>query len=194
MNAPAWLPVVDGHVVRRLALTDADDWAAFALLPEMQRFTSANAASRADLQAMIERTVADADAPDRPDAPILFTVRNALTRELEATFGFHTVSARNRTAELTYMVRPEQWGRGLATALGEAAVRWAFDERAWVRVQATVLERNVASIRVLQKCGFAFEGRLRNFRIVQGAPRDFMLFSRVPAADAGIAAAPPGSA
>ncbi len=190
MNAPASLPVVDGHVVRRLALTDADDWAAFALLPEMQRFTSANSANRAELQAMIERTVADADAPD---APILFTVRDPLTLELEATFGFHTISARNRTAELTYMVRPQQWGRGLATALGEAAVNWAFRERAWVRVQATVLEPNVASIRVLQKCGFAFEGRLRNFRMVRGVPRDFMLFSRVPTADAGIVGTPPRS-
>ena len=189
MNAPASRPTVHGHDVQRLALADADDWAAFALLPEMQRFTSANAASLADLLPVIERTLSGA-----PDAPVLFGVRDPLTHELEATFGFHTVSSLNRTAELTYMVRPQLWGRGLATALCEAAVTWAFRDRGWVRVQATVLEPNIASIRVLQKCGFVLEGRLHNFRIVHGAPRDFMLFARVPAPDAGIAGAAPRNA
>lgn len=115
MNAPASHPDVHGHVVRRLALSDAADWAAFALLPEMQQFTSANAEGPANLLPVIERTLSE-----EADAPVLFAVRDPLTLELEATFGFHTVSSRNRTAELTYMVRPQQWGRGLATALGEA--------------------------------------------------------------------------
>ncbi len=176
MTSTASLPAVPGHVVRRIALDDADEWATFALLPEMQQFTSTHATSAADLRPIIERTLSDA-----PDAPHLFAVRDATTHELEATVGFHTISSLNRTAELTYMVRPQQWGRGLATALGKAAVAWGFGERGWVRVQATVLEPNKGSIRVLQKCGFALEGRLRNFRLVRGTPRDFLLFARVPA-------------
>lgn len=184
MNALAStpLPAVNGHVVQRIEPADADEWATFALLPEMQQFTSTHATSAADLRPVIERTLSDA-----PDAPRLFAVRDAITRELEATFGFHTISSLNRTAELTYMVRPQQWGRGLATALCEAAVAWGFGERGWVRVQATVLAPNKGSIRVLQKCGFALEGRLRNFRLVRGTPRDFLLFARVPAEHAGIA-------
>ena len=50
----------------------------------------------------------------------------------------------------------------------------------WVRIQATVLEANLASRRVLDKCGFAFEGTLRNLRIVRGRPSDFLLYATVP--------------
>lgn len=170
------LPSLPGHQVSRMALADADDWARFALLPEMLRLTSGTAASLADLQAMIARTLVD-----DPNAPLLFTVREPGSGLLLASFGFHTVSALNRTAELTYGVRPEYWGRGLATAIGQAAVAWAFEVKGWVRVQATTLEDHAASQQVLTKCGFEFEGRLRNFRLVRGEPRDYLMYARVPA-------------
>ena len=50
-------------------------------------------------------------------------------------------------------------------------------EQGFVRVQATALESNVASLRVLDKCGFAFEGLLRNFRKVRGVPMDYRVYS-----------------
>lgn len=176
MSATA-LPAPHGYQVSRMALADTDDWAAFALLPEMSRLTSGTAASVADLQAMIERSLSD-DA----NAPLLFALREPGSGLLVASFGFHTLSALNRTAELTYGVRPEYWGRGLATATCQAAVTWAFEAKGWVRVQATTLEAHTASQRVLAKCGFEFEGRLRNFRLVRGEPRDYLMYSRVPAA------------
>ncbi len=173
-------PEVPGYLVSRMSLADADDWAVFALLPEMLHLTSSTAASVTDLQAMIERTLSE-DA----NAPLLFAVREPGSGLLVACFGFHTMSALNKTAEVTYSVRPEYWGRGLATAICQAAVGWAFAVRGWVRVQATTLEAHAASQRVLAKCGFELEGRLRNFRLVRGEPRDYQMYSRVP--DASVA-------
>jgi RimJ/RimL family protein N-acetyltransferase len=169
------LPLVPGHVVTRIALADAAEWATFAVLPQVQEHTSSEVRGVADLVPMIERSLSD-----DPGAPVLFALRQAATHELVATFGFHSISALNGSAEVTYVVRPEQWGRGVATAVCAAAVRWGFKERGWVRIQATVLEPNVASLRVLEKCGFAFEGRLRNFRKVRGEPRDYLLYATVP--------------
>ena len=96
--------------------------------------------------------------------------------------GFHSVSPLNRSAEITYGVDPLLWGNGLATALCVAAVQWGFSAKSWVRIQATTLESNLASRRVLDKAGFAFEGRQRNFRMVRGAPRVYLLFSVTPPA------------
>lgn len=173
----AALPAIAGCVVGRMSLADADEWAAFAVLPEVQRYTSTVVTGASDLVPMVERSLSD-----DPNAPPLFTVREPATGELVATFGFHTVSALNRTAELTYVVAPRHWGRGIATRICRGAVDWAFEARGWVRVQATTLEDHVASQRVLRKCGFELEGRMRNFRIVRGAPRDYLLFAAVPAA------------
>jgi RimJ/RimL family protein N-acetyltransferase len=174
-------PEVPGFAVAPMTVADATDWAQYALLPEVTRFTSTVAASAADIVPLIERTLSG-DA----NAPLLFAVREPGSRRFVASVGFHTVSALNRSAEVTYTVHPERWGRGLATAACAAAVRWAFEQRGWVRVQATTLPEHAASQRVLLKCGFEHEGRLRNFRFVRGAPRDYLLYARVP----GAAAAP----
>jgi len=175
----AAVPEIHGHVVSTVALADVDDWASFAVLPEVQEHTSSSVSSAADLVPMIERTMST-----DPNAPVLFAVREPPLGLLVAVVGSHTVSALNKTAEVTYVVRPERWGAGLATAVCHAAVQWAFRTRGWVRVQATTLEANVASQRVLKKCGFAFEGRLRNFRMVRGQPGDYLLFSTVPTSPA----------
>jgi ribosomal-protein-alanine N-acetyltransferase len=124
---------------------------------------------------MIERTLSG-----DPNAPVLFSVREPKSGQFVASVGFHTVSSLNRTAEITYTVRPALWRKGLATAACAAAVGWAFQHKQWVRVQATTLEEHLASHRVLLKCGFELEGRLRNFRIVHGQPRDYLLYARIP--------------
>jgi RimJ/RimL family protein N-acetyltransferase len=61
-------------------------------------------------------------------------------------------------------------------------VGWGFGTRGYVRIQATTLETNAASARVLHKCGFEREGLMRNFRAVRGRPRDFWLYSIIPPA------------
>ena len=48
-----------------------------------------------------------------------------------------------------------------------------------VRVQGTVLETNVGSARVLQKCRYRHEGLLRSFRMVRGIPGNFQLYARL---------------
>ena len=59
--------------------------------------------------------------------------------------------------ELGYSVVPELWGRGLATEMGEAAVRVAFGSFGYPSVVAFTLASNAPSERVMQKLGFARE-------------------------------------
>jgi RimJ/RimL family protein N-acetyltransferase len=174
MNAHR-IPRLPGYVLSPAQLSDAEEWSEFEVLPEFKRHTSSTVGSAVDLLALIERTL----SPD-PAAPVYFAVREAVTRELVASVGFHTISPLNRTAELTYGVRPNWWGRGLATSLCLAAVEWGFSERAWVRIQASTLVSNTASQRVLQKAGFTLEGRLRSFRMVRGVPQDYLMYSMIP--------------
>lgn len=168
-------PEIPGFSVAPMAVDDAATWAEYAVLPEVGRFTSTVTRSAADIVPMIERTLSG-----DLNAPVLFAVREPSSGRFVASVGFHTVSSLNRTAEITYTVRPEWSGNGLATAACAAAVSWAFQHKRWVRVQATTLEEHVASQRVLLKCSFEFEGKLRNFRIVRGEPRDYLLYACIP--------------
>ncbi len=161
--------------LQRMRLADADEWAEYAVLPEVQRFTSSTATSAEDLVNVIDRSLGTESA-----SPVLFAVRSRPGGRLVATVGFHSVMPHYRTAEITYDVRPDCWGRGIATEVCRAAVRWGFAVRGWVRIQGTTQEGNLASLAVLRKCGFRYEGRLRNFRIVRGVPCDYLLFATIP--------------
>lgn len=169
------LPLIPGFQVRPVRPEDATDWARYACLPEVKRFTSSTAASVADVAAVIERTLTG-----EPAAPMHFALVPEGGSALVATVGFHTRSPLNGTAEITYDVAPSHWGRGIATAACRAATRWAFDVMGWHRVQATTVLPHRRSQQVLERCGFRREGLLRALRVVRGQPTDYWLYAALP--------------
>ena len=60
--------------------------------------------------------------------------------------------------DLGYALLPEAAGRGYATETGRAVLNWALDALRLPRVVAVVQPDNAASIRVLEKLGFAPDG------------------------------------
>jgi RimJ/RimL family protein N-acetyltransferase len=161
--------------VRPIEPSDAPAWFEYVSLPHVMQHTSSNVQTLDDLAPVFERL-----ASDDPSSPISFAICAAGDGRFVGTVGFHSVSALNRTAEITYDIHPSYWGQGIASACCAAAVAWGFGERGFVRIQGTTLEPNAASQRVLQKCGFALEGKLRNYRMVRGSPRDYLLYAIVP--------------
>ncbi len=59
--------------------------------------------------------------------------------------------------ELGYRLRREAWGRGLATEGGSALVEHGFGRVGADKISARTLAGNIASQRVMQKCGLVFE-------------------------------------
>ncbi|HYB91722.1 MAG TPA: GNAT family N-acetyltransferase [Candidatus Binataceae bacterium] len=59
--------------------------------------------------------------------------------------------------ELLYALRPEFWGKGIATEIARAVVRIAFDRLRIATLIAYTLPDNRASRRVMEKAGFRFE-------------------------------------
>lgn len=66
-----------------------------------------------------------------------------------------------RTAQVGYWIAEPYWGRGIATAAVKAITARAIKEHHLLRIEAGVYAWNPASARVLEKAGYAFEGRLR---------------------------------
>lgn len=61
-------------------------------------------------------------------------------------------------AEIGYGLLPDYMGRGYATEAVSAAVRWALEQPGISRIEAETEPDNLASQRVLEKCGFAPSG------------------------------------
>ncbi|MDY7231730.1 GNAT family N-acetyltransferase [Hyalangium rubrum] len=55
--------------------------------------------------------------------------------------------------DLGYRLYRRHWGQGYATEAGLACLAYGFDTLGLSRIVARVVEANVASVRVLEKCG-----------------------------------------
>jgi [ribosomal protein S5]-alanine N-acetyltransferase len=82
-----------------------------------------------------------------------------------------------QNAHLGYAVTEAANGRGYATEAVQEATRIAFEELGLHRVQAAVIPRNDASIRVLEKAGFRREGFAERYLLINGAWEDHLVFA-----------------
>ncbi|KAB0644098.1 GNAT family N-acetyltransferase [Burkholderia latens] len=163
-----------GLSLRQLERADLDAWYAYLSNPDVVRHTSWNLRSRDDLQPLF-----DGIESAHPDSIRRLAIVDDATGALAGTIGLHTVSTANRSAEIAYDVAPPYWGRGIASALCKRVTAWAFADGGFVRVQGVVLTTNAGSARVLQKCGYRYEGLLRAYRMVRGTPGDFAMYARI---------------
>lgn len=74
--------------------------------------------------------------------------------------------------EISYCFDPCYWGKGYATELVRAAVQHGFDTLALPQIGAFAHPHNVASIRVLEKCGFV------SVRYVPQLDRNYYMIER----------------
>lgn len=65
------------------------------------------------------------------------------------------------TAEVGYWLGEEYWGRGIATEALRVFTDYCFSTFALTRIYAGVFERNLASMRVLEKAGYHAEAILQ---------------------------------
>ena len=159
-------------LLRPIELSDVNAWFAYLSLPYVVQHTSWNVKSPEDLRSLI----ASYNSED-PESPMQFAIVDKASGVFAGVIGFHAISVVNRTAEISYNLHPDYWGRGIITACCRALVRWGLTEGGFVRIQATALDTNLASARILQKCGFEVEGKLRKLKIVRGESRDFWLYA-----------------
>ena len=86
-----------------------------------------------------------------------------------------------RTAEIGFWLGRRHWGRGIGSAAVAAFSAYAFETFDVVRLEAGVIEWNPGSARVLEKAGFAFEGRHRHAVFKDGVVADELVFARLRA-------------
>jgi RimJ/RimL family protein N-acetyltransferase len=72
------------------------------------------------------------------------------------------INSKNKNAEVGYWLGRNYWNLGFMTEAVQLILQYGFSELSLHRIYAIVLEKNDASMRVLEKCGFHLEGVLRD--------------------------------
>jgi|SRR5581483_6489129 len=163
-------------VLRRPALTDATDIYAYAHDPEVTRY----------MVWLTHREITESIAfletcGPRWEAGEEYCWAITITPEDHA-IGMIGCRVREYDADFGYVLNRECWGRGYATEAAQAVVTWLKSLSGICRIWATCDTENLASVRVLEKVGLSYEGRLRRSTIrpnVSSTPRDTFVFAWV---------------
>jgi ribosomal-protein-serine acetyltransferase len=110
---------------------------------------------------------------------VRFGIRDRATRELLGVVGLDSCVHLHRSCELGYWLRREATGRGLMTEAARSTVDFAFSRMGVHRVRCAAATDNVASLRVILRLDFRFEGIARQAELVGSRWLDHALFARL---------------
>ena len=110
---------------------------------------------------------------------VRFAIRDRQWRELLGVVGLDSCVHLHRSCELGYWLRREATGRGIMTEAARACVDFAFGRMAVHRVRCAAATDNSASLRVIARLGFRFEGIARQAELVGARWLDHAIFARL---------------
>lgn len=164
----------DRLLLQRLRYEDADEiFHTYASKPEAARYVSwPTHGSIRDTRTFLRAAIPAWDA----GVDYSYTIRWKDTHRLAGSIGALHDQGK---IQFGYVLGPVHWGRGVATEVVHQLLTMLREQPTIYRLGTFVDAENVASARVLQKCGLEEEARLpRWFRFVnqQNTPKDCILF------------------
>ncbi|GAA1568615.1 hypothetical protein GCM10009804_26350 [Kribbella hippodromi] len=164
-------------VLREFRTSDLDDYLAIAGDDRVTTWMAFDSYDRAKAEQNLAGIIERSAQQDRPDYML------AVTRPVDdRVVGFARIAPSGPwTAKLGYAIHADQWGRGYATDAARTLLRFSFGTLARHRVTAAIGPENEASIAVVKRLGFTYEGQLRDHVFTNGGWRDSLLYSLLEA-------------
>ncbi|TYO89115.1 ribosomal-protein-alanine N-acetyltransferase [Oceanicella actignis] len=113
--------------------------------------------------------------------PLLLFLREAPARVIGALTIDNLRRGPAQAATVGYWIAAEQAGRGLMTEALSAARDHAFGRMDLSRLEAACLPENARSRRVLERCGFKYEGVAQAYLQIAGRWRNHVLYAALRA-------------
>lgn len=120
----------------------------------------------------------EASATDWDNSRALrFSIRERASRRFLGVVGLESLAHLHQSAELGYWLRADAARRGYMTEAARATAVWAFRRLNAHRIRVAAATDNIASLGVIRKLGFRFEGVAREAERCQGRWLDHALFA-----------------
>lgn len=149
----------DRLLLRMIRADDLDNLAALFGDPEVVKYVGdGKPADRAETQRALESIIRHWERHG-------FGRWAVIEKSTGEFIGFGGLRSLFGTPEVVYHLAKARWGRGYATELARAALRFGFEERDYARIVAITKPANIASIHVMDKLGMQFEKNARYYDI-----------------------------
>ena len=110
----------------------------------------------------------------------VWAIVNKENNKLIGSIGLHTEPLRSTedVKMLGYVLSEDYWGRGLMVEASKAVINYAFDNMYLQLLAVHYYPFNQQSKRVIEKCGFVYEGTLKHAKqIYDGSVYDVVCYS-----------------
>jgi RimJ/RimL family protein N-acetyltransferase len=155
-----------------------EDWVAihaYASRLEVCRFQPWGPNTPEETIAFVEAAAASAE--EQPRRRYACAVTLDVEEHVIGLVELNVRDARSRVGEVSWVLHPDHWGRGIATEAARILLRFGFEILGLHRIYATCDPRNVASARVMEKIGMGYEGRLREVILIRDGWRDSLVYA-----------------
>ena len=113
----------------------------------------------------------------RKKKPAMVNFAIDIDGEVAGAVGFHKIEGHK--AEIGYWLAEKYWGQGIMTEAVKLATKFGFKKLKLKRIYATVFPSNKASMYVLEKNNYNFEGVLRKYHKKDNKFLDANLYAKV---------------
>ena len=155
----------DRLILRRIKKQDAEGMYAYAKNPEVSKYlTWSSHESLAYTRGYIrflQRKYRSGEFFD-------WGLEEKATGKFIGTCGYSVFDPENRKVEIGYVLNPEHQGKGYATEAVKEIIRYATEELEVHRIEARIIDGNIASEKVIKKCGLRFEGTGIDEMLIKG--------------------------
>ena len=93
----------------------------------------------------------------------MWAVEEKETGEVVGVTGLYHIEGVGPEVEVAYHFAKDRWGRGYATEAAQASIAYGFDVAGLDRIVGLVAPDNLASARVLEKCGLKQVGTAHHY-------------------------------
>ena len=156
----------DRLILRKFEYSDDDsmlrNWIADEKIQSM--YSEPVYSTKEEVKELLDKYIGSYERPDY----YRWAVIEKASGECIGQIAYFLVDSKNHFAEIEYCIGAEFQCRGYATEATKAVISFGFDRINLHKVQICTKTINKPSRRVIEKCGFTYEGTLRDYFFMNG--------------------------
>ncbi|OVE64459.1 GNAT family N-acetyltransferase [Clostridium diolis] len=162
-------------ILRKFEYTDDENMLKYWISdPEIQSLYSEPVYStKEEVKELLEKYISSYDKSDYYRWAVILKETN----ECIGQISYFLVDNNNNFAEIEYCIGSLFQRKGFATEATKAIIKYGFDKMNLHKVQICHKSINMPSRKVIEKCGFVYEGTLRDFFYENGEYIDRLYYS-----------------
>ncbi len=95
------------------------------------------------------------------------------------TSGFVSWDKEKKEAEIGFALAEEYWNKGIITEANIEIIKFGFEKMKLNKIVSRCKPENIGSYKVLEKCGFTFDGVIEKQIIIKEKPEDMKVYSYI---------------